>query len=541
MEGKVFKKQAFDLIMRPSGVMRRVIEYRAVRTKCKHCKLAFLPQKYKRLDAYRHGLKSWVIYQHVEHLVSLTKLIALCQEFFHIHLHLNYVCMIKAIMADRYRPTFKLLMQRLLAGNVIYVDETEISLCHGKAYVWVLTNFEEVVYLFRPNREAGFLKELLTGFQGVVVSDFYSGYDGLDCLQQKCLIHLIRDMNADLRSNPFDDELKTLTGEFATLLRGIVETIDRHGLSSQWLIRHKPQAVAFLDRVCGAAYRSQVAQTYKERFTKYRERLFVFLERDGVAWNNNDAEHAIKYFAHYRMLVDGTVVENGLNEFLPLLSVCVTCKYKQVSFLRFMLSREYDIDTFEQQGKVKRRGRKIELYPKGFPNRKTKPRRHSNRENEDVADKNGVGDIFRKLLAGLKGYFAQAQLTTAGTSLIGVSRRNGTPVQIMCLWPRDSSKERGLRYTIYMDRFVKYFAIGRAIIRSVLPDLEADQRGGRFSGRSAGHFRVGEDVDRFLDVIKKESPRTPHAIRFRTRRFVPSVRVDCRRESRVVESPSGRQ
>ena len=31
---------------------------------------------------YRHGLKSWVMYQHVEHLVSLTRLIALCEEFF---------------------------------------------------------------------------------------------------------------------------------------------------------------------------------------------------------------------------------------------------------------------------------------------------------------------------------------------------------------------------------------------------------------------------------------------------------------------------
>ena len=516
LRSRVFKKQAFDLVMRPSGVIRRIIEYTAEQKKCAQCHRQFLPTKYRRVDTYRHGLKSWVMYQHVEHLVSLTRLIALCEEFFHIHLHMNYVCMMKDIMAERYRPTFKLLMRRLLAGNVIYVDETEISLRHGKGYVWVLTNFEEVVYLFRPNREAGFLRDLLKDFQGVVVSDFYSGYDGLDCLQQKCLIHLIRDMNTDLRSNPFDDELKALTGEFATLLRGIVETIDRHGLRSQWLIKHKPKARGFVDRVCGTEFRSQVAQGYKERFTKYRDRLFVFLERDGVSWNNNDAEHAIKYFAHYRMLVDGTVIEGKLDDHLVLLSVCVTCKYKQVSFLRFMLSRECDIDIFAQQGKIKKRVRKIELYPKGFPNRKRRPFRRSQKENEDVADKNGVGDMFRKLLAGLKGYFALAQLTTAGTSLIGVLKKNGRPVQIMCLWPRDSSEEKGLRYTIYMERFSKYFEIGRTIIRRVLPDLEADQRGGRFSGRSTGQFRAGEDVDRFLDVIKKESPRTPRSIKSRS-------------------------
>ena len=96
IEGKVFKKQVFDLVMRPSGVTREVIEYSAVRTKCTQCGRVSLPDKYRRIDAYRHGLKSWVMYQHVEHLVSLTRLVAMCDEFFHIPLHLNYVCMIKA-------------------------------------------------------------------------------------------------------------------------------------------------------------------------------------------------------------------------------------------------------------------------------------------------------------------------------------------------------------------------------------------------------------------------------------------------------------
>ena len=284
-------------------------------------------------------------------------------------------------MAARYRRTVKLLIQRLLAGRVIYVDETQIALRHGKGYVWVLANSEVVVYFYRPNREAGFLKELLAGFQGVVVSDFFSGYDGLQCLQQKCLVHLIRDMNADLRQNPFDDELKALIGRFGTLLRKVVETIDRHGLSKKWLLKHKPQADAFLDWVRGTEYRSQAAQSYKERLAKQGDRLFTFLEQDGVSWNNNYAEHAIKYFAHYRMFADGTVVEGALDDYLSLLSICVTCKYKGVSFLQFLLSRERDIDAFRRAGK-KRRGRTVELYPRGFPNRGRKPLRLSRKRNE---------------------------------------------------------------------------------------------------------------------------------------------------------------
>ncbi len=71
---------------------------------------------------------------------------------------------------------------------------------------------------------------MLKGFKGVLVSDFYSAYDSLECPQQKCLVHLMRDMNQELLSNPFDEELRSVTGPFGTLLRQIVATIDEHGL-----------------------------------------------------------------------------------------------------------------------------------------------------------------------------------------------------------------------------------------------------------------------------------------------------------------------
>ena len=68
--------------------------------------------------------------------------------------------------------------------------------------------------MYRPNREGDFLHELLKDFQGVLVSDFYAAYDSIDCPQQKCLIHLMRDMNQGLLDNPFDAELRALTDPF---------------------------------------------------------------------------------------------------------------------------------------------------------------------------------------------------------------------------------------------------------------------------------------------------------------------------------------
>jgi Transposase IS66 family len=57
---------------------------------------------------------------------------------------------------------------------------------------------EEVAYLYTETREGDFLQELLLDFKGVLVSDFYAAYDAINCAQQKCLIHLMRDLNNDL-------------------------------------------------------------------------------------------------------------------------------------------------------------------------------------------------------------------------------------------------------------------------------------------------------------------------------------------------------
>jgi len=43
-----------------------------------------------------------------------------------------------------------------------------------------------------------------------LVSDFYAGYDAIQCRQQKCWVHLIRELNDDLWDAPFDTEFEHL-------------------------------------------------------------------------------------------------------------------------------------------------------------------------------------------------------------------------------------------------------------------------------------------------------------------------------------------
>jgi len=184
----------------------------------------------------------------------------------------------------------------------------------------------------------------------VLVSDFYAAYDAMDCAQQKCLIHLMRDLNDDLLKQPFNGELKALVREFALLLKPIIETVDRFGLTAQYLRKHKTFVWRFYQDMFKREYQSERAVYYKKRFEKNQDKLFTFLDYDGIPWNNNNAEHAIKAFASLRKVIGGVSTEKGIREYLTLLSICETCQYKGVSFFDFLRSGEKDIEAFMKRG-----------------------------------------------------------------------------------------------------------------------------------------------------------------------------------------------
>ena len=176
------------------------------------------------------------------------------------------------------------------------------------------------------------VQTLLKDFKGVLITDFYSAYDSISCPQQKCLLHLIRDLNDDLMKEPFNEELKELVAGFANLLKPMVETVDRFGLKARFLRKHKKDVERFFKYLSRHSHHTETAIKCKSRLEKNRSTLFTFLDYDGVPWNNNNAEHAIKAVALLRRNLAGLSTERAICDSLILLSVCETCKFKGVGF-----------------------------------------------------------------------------------------------------------------------------------------------------------------------------------------------------------------
>lgn len=349
-------KTVYDLRFSSGGVRRWITRYHFHRYKCEVCALTFLPQSRPwTRSKYGPGIRAYAIYHSIGLRMSLEGVYESLNRLFGIQMALGTINAFKEEAAHIYQGAYERLTARIVSGKVIHADETKVSVQGVDGFVWVFTSMEEVVYVYADTREGDMLEPLLKGFAGVLVSDFYAAYDSIQCDQQKCLIHLMRDLNDAVLKHPFDEELKELVKGFATLVKPIVETVDRYGLKSHFLRKHLRVVERFYSDLSRRGFRSEAATKFKERFDRNRNKLFTFLSHDGVPWNNNNAEHAIKAFAMLRNVFGGVTTEKGIREYLVLLSICQTCKYQGLDFLDFLRSGEKDIEAFAQSRSRRRK------------------------------------------------------------------------------------------------------------------------------------------------------------------------------------------
>jgi predicted RecB family nuclease len=330
----------YDLRFTRRGIKRWAVRYSYCMYRCSECRADVTT--YSRSWQFGPNLCAFITYLLIELRLSREKAAEHASTLFDLPLKKNNANQIKAKMAEKYMPTYRGILQEIANGVLVHADETKGVVKGGGHYVWVFANLTTVAYVYAESREAAIVRDLLEGFRGVLVSDFYAAYDSVPCAQQKCLIHLMRDINEDLHKNPFDSELKEIANRFGSLLRGIVETIDAHGLKARYLAKHKQSAMGFVEHVVGMKCATEAGLALTKRIEKNKDKLFTFLDYDGVPWNNNNAEHAVRAFARLRNVIS-TSTPKGTREFATLLSVQQTLRYRGMSFLEFLRSGKMDI------------------------------------------------------------------------------------------------------------------------------------------------------------------------------------------------------
>jgi predicted RecB family nuclease len=349
---KTIEHKLIELVFTKTGCRKRIVKYVGHMAHCPKCTHLYSPRLIARLanTFYGHSFRSWLVYQRIVLRLPLDAIVQSCEVLFAEHVSKSGIMSIVTQFTPQYVRSDRLLLGRILASPFCHVDETKINIHGANQYVFVLTDGQHVIFRLSPTRETTLVQDILRGYDGVLVSDFYGGYDSMPCRQQKCWSHLLRDLNDDLWKNPFLVEYEQFVVHVRNLVLPIFQDALTFGLKSRYLRKHMKSVDRFYrQHIDGARSNSEIVLKYQKRFERYRDALFLFLTENGLPWNNNMAERAIRHFAVQRKISATAFSETGATEYLTLLGIAQSCKFQDKSFLNFLLSEEKDVDAFKDR------------------------------------------------------------------------------------------------------------------------------------------------------------------------------------------------
>jgi len=352
---KTVERSIIDLEFTKRGVRKVILCYRGTKSRCRLCGHDYSPYSLddRTFQLFGRRFQAWCIYKRLALHAPYSMIAQEVQELFGEKVGEASIPHFIKYFASYYAETEQTLIQSMLRSPHIHADETTISIKGTDYYVWVFTDGMHVVFKLTETREAKIAHELLSSYTGILISDFFPGYDALQCQQQKCWVHLIRDLNDDLWKSPWDVEFEHFIVEVRSLILPIIAATDRYGLKRHHLQKFKSNVEAFYKQtITGRTYKSELVNTYQKRFVRYQESLFTFLDYDGVPWHNNKAENAIRHIARQRT-ISGSFFESSTHAYLRLLGIRQSCRFQGKPFLKFLLSEEKDIDTFKVSRRLK--------------------------------------------------------------------------------------------------------------------------------------------------------------------------------------------
>jgi transposase len=225
-------------------------------------------------------------------------------------------------VADATRAAVDALKEQMRTSPVLHADETGWRENGRNGYAWVFaTPGEDGLRYYEHDRSRGqaVVQRILAPTDGhlstaCLISDFYCGYNDYAGPQQRCWVHLLRDLHELKEEHPSDDAVLTWA-------RGVRQLYDdAHG----WLTTHAHAAdserrttYALLLKQSIALGR-QYAQVQEhpctalaKRLLRHQDELFQFVIRDGVSSDNNLAERAARPLVIMRKISGGSRSPRG--------------------------------------------------------------------------------------------------------------------------------------------------------------------------------------------------------------------------------------
>lgn len=258
----------------------------------------------------------------------------LLDEVFGLRVTPGGVAQALARVAERVRPDYEALIARVRESEVVHSDETSwyVGSPTGSS-LWVFATPRATLYRVVARRTRAALVEVIgERYEGVLVSDCLSIYDGASARQQKCYAHHLRAVGKARERHPgggsaYLDEVSRML-KAALGVRGAKAELEASGAWRRVRKKLDDWAQGLLEVGRGQAEEEAV----RRRLAKQREHLFTFLDEEGVEATNNLAERQLRPAVIARKVSCGNRTWAGARAWETLASLAATCAQTGSSF-----------------------------------------------------------------------------------------------------------------------------------------------------------------------------------------------------------------
>lgn len=226
-------------------------------------------------------------------------------------------------VAERGLEAYNDLKWEIRGSPMVNADETGWREDGINGYIWSFST-PSARYLLRDRSRAGEIVSRTLGeeFGGVLVSDFYGGYNAYGGVKQRCWVHLLRDMKR-LREKHAENQsvaawvagVKSIYEQAKEAARGDYDQMYRCRLRQYFEARLLKLALPYRDD------KKAPQRVLAKRIDSFLGELFSFVDCEGVPSDNNAAERAVRPAVIARKVSGGTRSAKGSNTRMILMSL----------------------------------------------------------------------------------------------------------------------------------------------------------------------------------------------------------------------------
>lgn len=302
-----------------------VVEHQYISRHCGVCAKNYVPKvdlEGEVLGTHRIGLRlmSLVSYLATTARVPRQTIQSILVSLYGVEISYGEISKILSSVAKRCSPESERILEEIRRKDWMHSDETGWREGGKNGYIWCLSTPDYRYFLWNKSRSGQVAKDLIgEDYGGVVVSDFYSGYNALLCRHQWCWVHYLRDLHKLVESHQDDESVRSWVDKIKAIYKAAKEATQRDVKDRK---RQRRRFEARLLELATPYLKTTAPQrVLAQRIERYGHEMFTFVENPRIPPENNAAERAVRPAVIARKISGGSRSDDGTKTRMTLMSL----------------------------------------------------------------------------------------------------------------------------------------------------------------------------------------------------------------------------